>query len=543
MPLIRRFLAVALLGLTVSLAPASAQSDERSGSPRLAEPTQQNVSLQQLAKDDTSLQTVLDALGAEAAAKGSVRVAVRTAVPYAPPTRLGDHERLQQRQEIAAAAKALRLALPATRSFEAFKDKPYVIIDLNGAGLARLIALPGLVRIFPEDQFNWQRDLVQMRVNAVTARTRNAAAAGTRSAHRLASPVDKRVHTPKIVGGILAAPSTHPFQVGLVSRSIRSNVRAHFCGGTLVAERYVVTAAHCIDNVTDAYGQIQVLVGTQRLDRGGRRIGVTKLLIHPLYDGSTLDYDVAILRLSTPVTGIPFASVAASETTVAGTILRSSGWGSLYYEGPKPSSMMQIDVPFVPTVDGSCMNNEDITPRMICAGETGKDTCRGDSGGPLTINRGAGYTELVGIVSFGTGCGWEGYPGVYSNVADSSIKTFIENALSAPPPAFNFAAATQTVSEGARRVTLTVTRESPVEAASVRFATADGTALNRSDFRSRSGIVRFRHGQSAATITITLVNDRVKEGDEAFTVTLSQPSSGWTIGANGTATVTITDND
>ena len=538
MSLMRRFLAVALLGLSVSLTPALAQSDAKPGSPRLAEPTPPGASLGQLAEDDADLQTVLNTLRAEAAAKGSVKVAVRTAVPYAPEARLGDQERLQQRQEIAAAAKALRLALPAARSFEASEDKPHVIIDLNGAGLARLVAFPGLVRIFPEEQFNWQRDLVQMRVNAVTARNRNA--------QRLTSPAEKRAVTPKIVGGVVAAPSTHPFQIGIVAKRIRNNFQAQFCGGTLVAERYVVTAAHCIEDVTDAYGQIQVLVGTQRLNRSGRRIGVAEVLMHPLYGSnqiSPLDYDVAVLRLTTPVTGIPFASLAASEPTVAGTILRSSGWGRLVYRGPKPSSLMEVDLPFVPTVDGSCINEEDITPRMICAGETGKDTCGGDSGGPLTINRGAGYTELVGIVSFGTGCGSEGYPGVYSNVADSSIKTFIENALSAPPPAFNFAAATQTVSEGARRVTLTVTRESPVEAASVRFATADGTALNRSDFRSRSGIVRFRHGQSAATITITLVNDRVKEGDEAFTVTLSQPSSGWTIGANGTTTVTITDND
>jgi len=146
-------------------------------------------------------------------------------------------------------------------------------------------------------------------------------------------------------------------------------------------------------------------------------------------------------------------------------------------------------------------------------------------------------------VSFGTGCGWEGYPGVYSNVADSGIKTFIDDALSAPPPAIEFASATQTVGEGERRVTLTLTRQSPVDRASVGFATAGGTALPRSDFRARTGTVSFRHGQTTAAVTITLVNDRVKEGDEAFTVTLSQPSPGWTIGGNATATVTITDND
>ena len=538
MPLIRRFLAIAILGLAGSLAPALAQSDEQHSSPRLADPAPQGASLNQLAQNNTDLQTVLSALRTEAATKGSVRVAVRTAVPHAPEALLSGQERLQQRREIAAAAKALRLSLPASRSFKAFKDKPYVIIDLNGAGLARLVALPGLVRIFPEDQFNWQRDLVQMRLNAVTAHTRNE--------RRLTQPGKKPVLTPKVVGGVVAAPSTHPFQVGLVAKTIRRNAQAHFCGGTLVAERYVVTAAHCLENITDAPGEVQVLVGTQRLDRGGRRIGVAEALIHPLYvgfEGETLDYDVAVLRLTTPVTGIPFASLAATEPAVAGTTLRSSGWGGLFLGGPSTSRMMQVDLPFVPTADGSCSLNEDITPRMICAGETGKDTCGGDSGGPLTINRGAGYTELVGIVSFGTGCGLEGYPGVYSNVTDSSIRTFIQNTLSAPPPAIEFASATQTVGEGERRVTLTLTRQSPVDRASVRFATAGGTALPRSDFRARTGTVSFRHGQTTAAVTITLVNDRVKEGDEAFTVTLSQPSPGWTIGGNATATVTITDND
>lgn len=64
----------------------------------------------------------------------------------------------------------------------------------------------------------------------------------------------------------------------------------------------------------------------------------------------------------------------------------------------------------------------DITPRMICAGEAGKDSCQGDSGGALTIDN-----QQVGIVSFGLGCALEGYPGVYSNVAAPAMKTFISN--------------------------------------------------------------------------------------------------------------------
>lgn len=534
--MIRRFLAVALLGLSVSLTPVLAQSDAKPGSPRLAEPTPPGASLRQLAEDDADLQTVLNTLRAEAAAKGSVKVAVKTAVAFAPEARLGDQERLQQRREIAAAAKALRLALPAARSFEAFEDKPYVTLELDGAGLARLETLSGLVRIDPEDRFNWFRDFVRLKTSAVMAR-----AVGNNPAPPSPAPVV----TTKIVGGTEADPATHPFQVGLLFKGNPSNAAAHYCGGTLVADRFVVTAAHCSDIIPEGMAPyVQVLVGTQDLEAGGQRIDVARIHIHPRYDEWTLDHDVAVWELATPVTGIPFATLASVRPTVAGTMLRTTGWGELeYLSGNSPTKLMQVDVPFVPVKRRSCGLVRDVTPHMICAGTAGKDSCRGDSGGPLTINRGAGYTELVGIVSFGTDCGLANHPGVYANVAHSSINRFIQDIVYASMRYFSFRVTAQSVNEGERRVTLTIDRAFTNGTASVRFATADGTALNRSDFRSRSGIVRFRHGQSAATITITLVNDRVKEGDEAFTVTLSQPSSGWTIGANGTATVTITDND
>ena len=535
MQLTARFLAAALICLAVSDVPALAQGDARPASPRLAEPAPSGASLQQIAKNDAGLRSVLDTFTAEAAARGSVRVAVKTAVAYAPEARLTEPERLQQRREIAAAAKAVRLALPMARSFESFDDKPYVIMDINSAGLARLVTLPGLVRAVPEDQFNWMRDFVQMRAAAAAARM-----AGDRPAPSWPAPVV----TPKIVGGTEADPTTHPFQVGLLDKSQPNNGGAFFCGGTLVADRFVVTAAHCSDQITNASSEVQVLIGTQNLEAGGQRIDVATVHIHPRYDDWTLDYDVAVWELSTPVTGIPFAKISSIKPTVAGTMLRTSGWGELeYFSYNSPATLMQVDVPFVPVKRRSCDLIRNVTPRMICAGTAGKDSCRGDSGGPLTINRGAGYTELVGIVSFGTDCGLARHPGVYANVADSSINRFIQDIVYASMKYFNFRVMAQSVNEGERRVTLTIDRAWANGSASVRFATAGGTALPRSDFRARTGTVSFRHGQTTAAVTITLVNDRVKEGDEAFTVTLSQPSPGWTIGGNATATVTITDND
>ena len=92
-------------------------------------------------------------------------------------------------------------------------------------------------------------------------------------------------------------------------------------------------------------------------------------------------------------------------------------------------------------------------------------------------------------------------------------------------------------------MTLTLQRSSVESAARVSYATSNGTALNRADYRGTSSTVRFRKGQATATITISIINDRKKESDETFSVTLSKPSDGWALGSAETTIVTITDND
>jgi hypothetical protein len=282
----------------------------------------------------------------------------------------------------------------------------------------------------------------------------------------------------------------------------------------------------------------------QRLDRGGQRINVKRVTIHPQYDDLTLDYDVAVWELAKPLTGIPFASLASVAPTVPDTPLLATGWGRLSYSvNWWPYMLQQVELGFVPVVDGACGNQSGVTPRMICATAPGKDTCSGDSGGPLTINRGAGFTELAGIVSYGYQCAVPGYPGVYTNVADTAVNRFIRDIVFPPPGTITFAAATQSISEGGRKVTLTVQRSSTEGRVRLNFATANGTALDRSDYRARTGTVTFRAGQAAAVLSVPLLNDRVKEGEETFTVTLSQPPAKWALGSTPAATVTITDND
>ena len=347
-----------------------------------------------------------------------------------------------------------------------------------------------------------------------------------------------------MVGGTDAEEGVHPFHVGLMLKLYSDNYQNQFCGGTLVADRFVVTSADCSTFIKDAAREVEVIAGTKQLDGSGQRIAVTRVHVHPDYDRSTMDYNVAVWELASPVTRASFATLASTAPTTPGAPLRVTGWGTLN-RLPKPYfpiDLQQGDIPLVPTADGMCGSADRITPRMICAGGPGNNTCFGDYGGPLTINRGSGFNELVGIGSELITCE-ASYPGIYTSVADSSINAFIRSVMSGNTRSMQFRNATPTVREGTRKVTFTVTRTSTVGTATVQYSTKEGSALPNSDFLPMTGTATFKPGSATTTFSIPILNDRSKERRERFEVFLSEPSSGWSIANNGAAEVMITDND
>ncbi len=222
---------------------------------------------------------------------------------------------------------------------------------------------------------------------------------------------------PMIVGGEEVNPACpnckYEFMVSLQSTG---GWGGHFCGGSLVREDWVVTAAHCV--IGDSPSGIQVKIGLHNVNgtSGAITRNVSEIIIHPSYSNNSLNNDYALLRLSSPVTNFePIQLITENQNDDEPVIATTMGWGATYSGGWGSSILLEVDVP----IDESCGNiGNQVTNHMVCAGDNngGEDSCQGDSGGPLIMTNSDGEYELIGIVSWGYGCGDAGYPGVYSRI-------------------------------------------------------------------------------------------------------------------------------
>jgi trypsin len=243
---------------------------------------------------------------------------------------------------------------------------------------------------------------------------------------------------PEIVDGKPAQPGRWPFTVALLDKGTPDNYNAQFCGGALIDNNHVLTAAHCVEGASAS--DMQVLVGTNSLAQGGRRINVTRVTIHPDFDANPfLQSDVAVLRLGEAVndiTPVTYAGSTTQDNNIAPDNARTTvvGWGQLTWLRPGPEELHQASLPrnTIAECNGLRFYNGSLTKLNVCAGDLqqpGKSACYGDSGGPLVARDANGKTVQIGVVSGGpTVCG--DVPGYFARVG--SFATWIDKQVSAP---------------------------------------------------------------------------------------------------------------
>jgi hypothetical protein len=245
----------------------------------------------------------------------------------------------------------------------------------------------------------------------------------------------REINRARIVGGEPATEGQLPWQVALVSAGYLPK-DGQFCGGSLIAQRWVLTAAHCVAAGTTS-SDLMVFLDSIDLKDRGRSVGVRQIYPHPQYNAKTFDNDVALLLLeeagSTGSVIDPLPPEAEAESLANGRKGRTSGWGKTTEGGASSKVLRWVDVPFVTKAicNGAESYKGRITDNMICAGreEGGADSCQGDSGGPLATPEGAGW-RLAGVVSWGDGCGRPKKYGIYSRV--SRYGAWIRSHISEP---------------------------------------------------------------------------------------------------------------
>ncbi|XP_067334288.1 transmembrane protease serine 9-like [Channa argus] len=240
----------------------------------------------------------------------------------------------------------------------------------------------------------------------------------------------------KIVGGQVASPGSWPWQVSLQ----RSG--SHFCGGSLINDQWVLTAAHCFQSSAN---DLRVYLGSQSLeepDPNEQFYMVTEIINNPKYDSKTKDNDICLLKLSSPVTFTnyiqPVCLAASGSTFYNGINSWVTGWGDIANDVPlsSPQNLMEVEVPVVGNRQCNCdYGVGSITDNMLCAGLSvgGKDACQGDSGGPMVSKQNGRWIQ-AGIVSSGKGCAEPDFPGVYTRV--SQYQSWINSVITSNQPTF-----------------------------------------------------------------------------------------------------------
>jgi len=229
---------------------------------------------------------------------------------------------------------------------------------------------------------------------------------------------DSRSKHARIVNGSDAGLGQYPWVVGI------QFFTKLYCGGALINDKYVLTAAHCFLNINK--NMIRVVIGDHdrsHLSSHQLTRRVSQVHVHDQFDPITFDNDIALIRLNKPLTftsRILPVCLPSSSRTYGGEEAVIVGWGKVGQRSRPPNVLQSAKVPVMSRAAcraRSKFNADEITENMMCAevDNSGVDACYGDSGSPMVQLDSSGVTQ-IGIVSWGEGCATTGYPGVYTDV-------------------------------------------------------------------------------------------------------------------------------
>jgi len=238
----------------------------------------------------------------------------------------------------------------------------------------------------------------------------------------------------RIMGGQDAVPHSYPWMVSLAKRSLNN---LHLCGGVLITQRHVLTAAHCLEDF-DGIMDVNIIAGTHYSTDKRSPAPIIAMTIHPQYNPETFANDVAIITLRSPLpeNDPRIGTVCLPPDDMPGKSyppIKSSGvaigWGSTYFGGNPSTTLKQVVLPVLEPTKWPCNIYVTYTQGQICAGELsgGADTCQADSGGPLMLENSDSRWEVIGITSFGKSCGKPNTPGIYTRVA--TYNSFIRSTI------------------------------------------------------------------------------------------------------------------
>ncbi|KAM9299531.1 chymotrypsin-C-like [Gastrophryne carolinensis] len=228
----------------------------------------------------------------------------------------------------------------------------------------------------------------------------------------------------RVVNGEDVVPHSWPWQISL-QYQVTSGVWGHTCGGTLISEQWVLTAAHCISPRTYRVYLGKHILQTEN-EEGSIAISPEKIIVHEQWNSFTIRNDIALIKLAQPV---PLSdTIQPSCLPADGAILPQdfpcyvTGWGRLYTNGPSADALQQalLHVVGYATCSRSEWWGSQVTHNMICAGGDGIVAgCNGDSGGPLNCSPSGNSWEVHGIFSFGSGlgCNYLKKPNVFTRVS------------------------------------------------------------------------------------------------------------------------------